>query len=109
MTTQHKNAESSWRNFTLAEQMGNIGSEVYRVKRWQGKDEEQFWRAVERAQELFELTLRDSRWSSAQKREIILALESFADALSGGGEYGSFLDALENYFNQFAYIARRGV
>jgi len=38
---------------SLAEQMGNIGGEVSRARLAQGKDENRFWGAVARAQELF--------------------------------------------------------
>jgi len=87
--------------------MGNIGSEIYRTMTWKDRDEEQFWRASERALELFELTLLDLRWSRAQKNEIVRVREVFADALTGGQEYDSTLESLDEYLTQFAYVARR--
>ena len=38
-------ASGKWRTLSLAEQMGNIGSEVSRARRWQGKDEKLFQNA----------------------------------------------------------------
>lgn len=101
----HKEAAGSWFQMSLMEQMGNIGSEVYRAARSQGKDEKRFWEAVERALELFDLTLADGRWRG-RRREIARAREVFCDALYGGKEYGSSLEDLDKYFLQFAIAAR---
>lgn len=101
----HKNlADGRWQTLSLAEQMGNIGSEVSRASRQQGKDEKLFWSAVERAMELFNLTLSDKRWTS-RLRELGRARETFADAVLGGNEYGSDLKGLLPYFDQFAVVA----
>ena len=90
----------------LADQLGNIGSEVGRALHWQGKDDELFRGAVERALELFDLTISDSRWAG-RLREIARAREVFCDAVYGGKEYGSSLKDLDRYFFQFALAARR--
>lgn len=103
----HKNlASGKWNTFSLAEQMGNIGSEVSRARRWQGKDEKLFQSAVERALELFDLTLEDPRWHGGRLREIARSREVFCDAISGGKEYQSSLGDLDRYFLQFAFAAR---
>lgn len=107
MSSVHKSlANGRWHNFSLAEQMGNIGSEVSRAKSWEGKDEDLFWGAAERALELFDLTISDKRWRD-RVYEIKRAKEVFCDALSGGSEYGSKLKDLQKYFDDFALIARR--
>lgn len=93
---------------SLAEQMGNIGSEVGRAAKSQEKNQEQFKGAVERALELFDLTLADSRWHGRLK-EVGRAREVFCDAVLGGKEYNSFLPDLERYFMQFAFLARSRV
>ena len=110
MTVQflHKNlAEGRWREMTLVEQLGNIGSEVGLARIYQEKhDEERMQKAFERGLELFDLTLSDSRWRG-RLLEIGRARDVFCDAVSGGKEYGGNLVDLEKYFMQFAVAARR--
>jgi len=97
-------SEDKWWSMSLAEQLGNIGSEVGRAAKWQGKDESSFWGAVIRALELFDLTRRDRRWKKRQ-RELDRAQEVFSDAVLGGKEYQSSLENLEGYFMIFALYA----
>lgn len=105
----HKDlAAGRWFTLSLAEQLGNIGSEVGRAQKFQHKDEKLFWGAVERALELFDLTLEDSRLSG-RREEIARAREVLCDALTGGKEYKSSLPDLERYFYYFAYLARSKV
>src|SRR3989344_730002 len=108
-------AGGRWRTLSLAEQLGNIGSEVGRASRAhtcrklslrQYQDDARFRGAVDRAFELFNLTLADPRWRG-RLREIGRAYEVFCDAVLGGTEYGSSLADLERYFTQFAMAARR--
>jgi len=104
---QHQSlGEGRWFELSLAEQLGNIGSEVGRAAKWQFRNENLFWSAVIRALELLDLTLRDRRW---QKRmpELGRVKEVFADAVLGGEEYRSDFKSLEKYFMQFALIARK--
>lgn len=105
----HKNlASGGWHHLSLVEQMANIGSEVSRASHWQGMDEQIFKGAVERALELFDLTLADGRWRG-RWREVARARELFCDALEGGKEYGSSLKGMERYFLPFAFAARIGI
>lgn len=57
-----------WRSLTLTEQLGNIGSEVGRAinARELGK-EARLAAAVERALDLFDLTLADDRWAGLER------------------------------------------
>jgi hypothetical protein len=106
MTFKHKIlAEGRWRDLSLKEQLGNIGSEVSRTLYWKDRDEKLFWGAVLRALELFDLTLDDPRWRG-RLREIGRAREVFCDAVYGGQLYKSSLQDLLPYFDQFAYAAR---
>ena len=98
--------EGGWQKLSLFEQLGNIGSEVGRARKWHGRDEKTFQGAVERALELFDLTLEDSRWKG-RRLEIARAREVFVDAVFGGKEYKSSLEDLEKYFMQFALAARK--
>ena len=99
-------AAGGWSKLSLPEQLANIGSEVSRVQKWQRKDENIFWGAVERALELFDLTLMDPRWRD-RLREIARVREVFCDAVTGGGEYKSTLEDLDRYFLNFAFLSRQ--
>lgn len=99
-------ASGGWRELSLAEQLGNVGSEVSRASRWQGKDDGRFWGAVGRAFELLDLTIGDPR-HRGRLREIVRAREVLADAVLGGKEYGTTLPGLLSYFDRFAIYARR--
>ncbi len=94
-----------WFTLSLADQLGNIGSEVGRAAKWQHKDETSFWGAVTRGLELLDLTREDPRWRK-RRPELNRARETFADAVLGGAEYNSTLPDLERYFMQFALVAR---
>lgn len=98
-------ASGRWFQLSLSEQLANIGSEVNRAGKWQGKDENIFWGAVERALELFDLTLEDQRWRG-RLREIARVREVFCDAITGGREYKSTLKDLEQYFFYFIFLSR---
>jgi hypothetical protein len=109
MTSMHPSlAEGRWFTLTLCEQLGNIGSEVYRAIR-AGNDTIRYDLAVTRALELFDLTLADPRWR-AQKRlkEIARARELFCDSAWGTCEYQTSLEDLDTYFTYFALAARQG-
>ena len=86
---------------SLAEQMANIGSEVGRAAKWQGKDEKTFFGAVTRALELFDLTLEDSRWQGGRLLELGRLKEVFCDGVLDGKEYSTVLSSLEKYFLPF--------
>lgn len=106
MDFKHKNlAAGRWEEFSLAEQLGNIGSEVSRARNWKDKDKRSFESAVWRALELFDLTLQDHRWLG-RLREINRAREIFCDVAFGNNNYGFTLEDLDRYFLRFALVAR---
>ena len=98
-------AAGRWGTLSLAEQLGNVGSEVGRMRRWTGRDERLVIGAFERALELLDLTLADPRWRH-RLREIARARELLCDAAAGGNEYGTTLPDLDRYFLAFAVAAR---
>ena len=107
MNAQHETlAQGRWQTMSLAEQLGNIGSEVHRARLAEHTHETRFLNARDRALELFDLTLTDRRWHG-RLREIARSREVFCDAAFGGKEYGSTLENLEKYFDQFALLARK--
>lgn len=98
-------ARGRWFELSLDQQLGNVGSEVGRAKKWQGKDESLFQGAVQRAIELFDLTIADPRWKG-RLREITRAREVFHDAVLGGKECDNSWEDLERYLFPFAMAAQ---
>lgn len=107
MPYQHEHlASGGWQKLSLLEQLGNVGSEVGRARRWQGKDQNLFAGAFARAIELLDLTIADPRWRGRLK-ELTRFREILCDAYLGGGAYGSSFEALDRYLLPFAVAARQ--
>jgi hypothetical protein len=107
---QHRElAAGRWWTLSLAEQLGNIGSEISRATRWTSRNPALAEGALHRALELFDLTLADPRLrqSPARLREIARAREVVADFFAGPNEYGSSAESLQKYFDAYALAARR--
>ncbi len=51
-----------WKNFNKHQQLLIIAAEFTRAKNWQHKDQEKFLSALERALQLIDLALYDSKW-----------------------------------------------
>ena len=97
-----------WHSMPLMDQLANIGSEVARAMRARSRnDEERTRAALDRALELFDLTLSDDRWKG-RRREIARAREVVVDFLAGDNAYGSTPQSVDAYFLAFAVAARRG-
>jgi len=107
---QHRElAAGRWWSLSLAEQLGNVGSEVSRATRWQARNPEVARGALYRALELLDLTLADRRHqeSCARLRELARAREVVADYFAGPNQYGSTGASLQRYFDAYAIAARR--
>ena len=100
-------AAGRWGQFSLAEQLANIGSEVGRMVRWRERDPRLMNAAFDRALELLDLTLADQRWRD-RLREIARVRELLCDATLGAREYGTTLEDLDRYLLAFAVAARNG-
>lgn len=106
---QHRDlAAGRWWELTLAEQLGNIGSEISRATKWQGRNADLARGAFERALELFDLTLDDPRHrqSPARLRELARAREVVVDFFDGSNQYQSTAANLQKYFDDFALATR---
>jgi hypothetical protein len=109
MTVQHRDlANGRWRELSLAEQLGNVGSEISRALKWSSRNPELAQAALYRALELIDLTLDDPRHrqSAPRLREIARAREVVVDFLAGSNQYGSTGPSLQKYFDAFALAAR---
>ena len=99
-------AKGRWHTLSLAEQLGNIGSEISRALRSQGSNQQRFENAVDRALDLFDLTIEDPRWRNRLK-EITRAREVFCATVFGDDEFKTSLDDLNHYLYSFALAARK--
>jgi hypothetical protein len=107
MIAQHRElAAGRWYEFSLAEQLGNVGSEVSRALKWQQRGStEHCMRAAERALELLDLTLADAR-HRGRLRELTRLREALVDYFYADNRFGSTPDRWLRYFNAFAAAAR---
>lgn len=96
---QHQNLqEGKWFRMSLAEQLGNVGSEYSRVVK--NTKEHKVARAESaraRYFELLDLTKRDPRWNIYRKRELSRLREITGEDFSGN---------LQQYFDRFALLVR---
>ncbi len=96
-------AEGRWFTLTLAEQLGNIGSEFERATRAkQSGDKKIEETALARFLELFDLTLADNRWAGRRRRELARLREESLAAIDASDP----LDGLSKYYLNFAIVAR---
>jgi hypothetical protein len=86
-----------WQTLTIANQLGNIGSEYSRAVNNRNKNEARFNAARTRFLELLDLTIDDPRWSMFRKRELQRLREISSN----------FPADLQKYFDQFALLAKR--
>lgn len=104
----HKNsAAGRWFQMSLAEQLGNVGSEVGRAANWAVKGNiKQSDRALERAFDLLDLTINDKRWAGSRLKELCRVREVLADTFYGDRVYGATPQSMEKYFYHYAVEAR---
>jgi hypothetical protein len=99
-------AAGRWQELTLLDQLGNVGTEVGRAARAKAAaNQDRFNGALDRALELFDLTLADPRWAH-RRREVARAREITCDFLLGDNEWASTAESLDRYFLAFAVAAR---
>ena len=109
---QHRDlAAGRWWQLSLAEQLGNVGSEISRAVRWTERNPALAQSALHRALELLDLTLDDPRLrrSRPRLREVARAREVVVDFFAGSNQYNSTGPALQKYFDAFATAARKTV
>ena len=99
-------ASGRWFELTLAEQLGNTGSEVNRaILHFEKNNTEAGMNAFYRALELLDLTIADPRLRKRLK-EINRLREILCDKFIGENTYHTSFDFLKKYFYQFGYLAR---
>ena len=107
MNRIHKNLSAGrWNNFSLAEQLANVGSEAGRAINWRGENAEFSNLAAERALELAELTISDPK-NRRRLKELTRMREMLADYFFGSNEYSSSDQLWQKYFLSFNWAARK--
>ncbi|MEP6742754.1 MAG: hypothetical protein ABJB61_09670 [bacterium] len=97
-------ADGRWFTMSLAEQLGNVGSEYERALRWKQRDETHFQNALDRLLELLDLTISDRRWRNHRLKELVRLREVICEELCGDKRWGEA--DLRNYFLYFGLLAR---
>lgn len=107
---QHKElAAGRWKNFSFFEQMANVGSEVERAISWRNKGDKEYSRlAVERALELLDLTIDDSK-NQKKLRELLRLREVLVDYFYSNNSFASSDRLWQNYFTPFNFAARLNI
>lgn len=105
MNHQHKNlASGKWFGLSFFEQMANLGSEVERAMKWYKKNIEYSRLASDRALELLDLTISDTK-NRKRLKELFRLREVLADYFYFDNVYKSDNQKWHNYFNAFNYAA----
>lgn len=106
---QHRDlAAGRWHDLSLAEQFGNVGSEISRAIKWTNRRQELARGALERALELIDLMLDDPRHrqSPPRLREIARVREVVVDFFDGPNQYRTTAAGLQKYFDAYALAVR---
>jgi hypothetical protein len=100
-------ASGRWFRLSLAEQLGNVGSEYERALSWKKRGEQlHFEKAFDRMLELLDLTIADQRWHNHRLKELV-RLREVVCAEFFGEPFGSDTGDLRNYFLYFGILARK--
>lgn len=97
----------NWNTLTLAEQLGNVGSDFDRAMKWKAKAQPQlFMNAARRTLDQLDMTLTSSRLNGVRRKEIARVRESTCYELFS--ELGTAHSAkqLSRYFLSMASLAR---
>ncbi len=107
MEYQHKElASGRWSEMPFRLQMGNIGSEVSRSLRWKQKNNESRMNsAIDRALELFDLSISSTR-EHGKLRELCRAREEFCDYFFGDNSFHTDPAQMQKYYDQFITLKR---
>ena len=101
---QHKGlAESTqWAEMPFAQQMANVGSEVFRAAKWKSKGKtDRALLASDRALELLDFTILSAQQSKRNLKELTRLREVLCDYFYGENDYGSTQENLNKYFHAF--------
>ena len=96
-----------WSNHPITYQMGNIGSEVSRALKWTVKNNQtRADKAIDRALELFDLTIADNVNNHARLTELLKAREEFCDYFFNNNTYHTDPFKMQKYYDGFVIMFR---
>ena len=103
----HKDLQPErWFQFSLFEQLANVGTDVERVIYWRKNNNVEFSnKAFERVLELLDLTIADPKNRGSILKELTRVREVLVDYFVFDNEYGSSDDLWQQYFFAFNYAA----
>lgn len=107
MIKHHKGLTTDrWFQFSLMEQLANIGMEIERTINWKTSldDYEDSKLAFERALELIDITIADPK-NRKRLKEIVLSRELLVDHFVYDNEYHTTDESWQKYFYDFNYAA----
>ena len=93
-----------WPSYSIAYQMGNIGSEVSRALKWIKKNPARANKAIDRALELFDLTISANKNNPPRLREVLIAREEFCDYFFGENSWQTDPNRMQKYYDGFAMM-----
>ena len=107
MRSHHQQlAAGRWKELSFVAQMANLGSEVERTILWKEKgNDSYFQKSFERALELLDLTIADSK-NKRRLRELTRLREALVDHFFGENYFCSSNQLWRKYFFAFNYAAR---
>lgn len=99
-------AQGRWFRFSLMEQLANVGMDIERTIQWKNKGNKEYSRqAFERALELLDLTIADTKNRGPRLKEILRVREMLVDHFVYDNTYQSTDESWQNYFFCFNYAA----
>lgn len=100
-------ASGRWNQFTIVEQMANIGTDVARAIRYRNQgDHDAFIAAFYRALELIDFTVADPKHRGrGSLKEILRMREFLVDHFLYDDQYGMTDEFWQRYFYEFNYAA----
>lgn len=103
----HEGLQARWHEFSIFEQMANIGAEIGRTIKWRDKNKPEMSKnAFYRALELIDFTIQDPKNINGLG-EITRMREALVDYFLYYNIYNSTDEQWEKYFYQFNYAARK--
>lgn len=93
-----------WFQFTIFEQLANVGMDIERAIQWRGQNATYSHQAFDRALELLDLTIADLK-NKKRLKEICRIRYLLVDHFVYDNEHHSTDEQWQDYFYQFNYAA----